>query len=407
MDLIGMEVVMVSVIIPTYNRENTIKRAIYSVLNQIYQNLECIVVDDGSSDNTREVLEGINDPRFKFFLLPFNHGPAYARNYGVNAASGDYIAFQDSDDVWHLDKLEKQIKKIESDEEYGMVYSAYSYKKNSGKNIQNPRDTIEIEKLEGYIFDSLLEGNKIGTPTILIRKDLFIESGGFNEALRSHEDWEFVIRFSEHHRIGYIPEILVDATYSDTGVNSDKYAKAETYLYILKKYKDRIRNQSKINCLMNVFNVIEEERDIIYWKDKLIPDLITYEYEFDCFMKLLRERLKYTQISKILLLPDIEKKAEYFMCSHGIRKETEIAVYGASDFGIRIAEILKKSGYNINCLIDRKEIICDEFGCVRPYEIPDTINIIIVTIFSRNIDNLNILFDRKRELISIFDILRT
>ena len=100
---------LVSVIIPTYNRAHLIKRSAESVLNQTYTNLELIIVDDGSTDDTEEVVKTLNDNRVTYIKQP-NQGACAARNNGIDHAKGEFIAFQDSDDVWHEDKLEKQIK---------------------------------------------------------------------------------------------------------------------------------------------------------------------------------------------------------------------------------------------------------------------------------------------------------
>ena len=100
---------MVSVIIPSYNREKTIKKAIDSVLNQTWNDLEVIVVDDGSTDNTSQVISEIKDDRLKY-VHQENAGACVARNRGINLASGEIIAFHDSDDLWRVDKLEKKWK---------------------------------------------------------------------------------------------------------------------------------------------------------------------------------------------------------------------------------------------------------------------------------------------------------
>ena len=104
---------MVSVIIPTYNRSRTIERAIRSVLIQTYTDLEVIVVDDCSTDNTADIVHCIKDDRVKYFRLECNQGACVARNVGIDMAKGDYIAFQDSDDEWMAEKLEKVLSVME------------------------------------------------------------------------------------------------------------------------------------------------------------------------------------------------------------------------------------------------------------------------------------------------------
>ena len=109
---------MISVVIPSYNRENTISNSIESVLKQTYSDIEVIVVDDGSTDKTEDIVKGIGDNRIRYIKLEKNSGACVARNIGIMNANGSYIAFQDSDDIWHPDKLEKQyqaIKKYNAD----------------------------------------------------------------------------------------------------------------------------------------------------------------------------------------------------------------------------------------------------------------------------------------------------
>ena len=104
---------LVSVVIPTYNRAGIIKHCLDTVVKQTYDNLEIIVVDDCSSDNTQEVVMSYNDDRIIYVRLDKNRRACYARNYGANISHGEYIAFQDSDDTWSLDKIEKQVKVLE------------------------------------------------------------------------------------------------------------------------------------------------------------------------------------------------------------------------------------------------------------------------------------------------------
>ena len=125
---------LVSVVIPVYNREDTIQRAVDSVLNQTYSNIEVLVVDDGSKDNSLEMLKKYhNDNRVKIFCQEFNQGANAARNRGIREAKGEYIAFHDSDDEWLPDKLEKQIKRME----YGDFHVSFcAFKRQYPKTIQ-------------------------------------------------------------------------------------------------------------------------------------------------------------------------------------------------------------------------------------------------------------------------------
>ena len=134
-----LENALVSVVVPTYNRESTIVRSINSILEQTYQNLECIIVDDGSSDHTKDVVSQIEDSRVRYIKLNQNRGPSVARNVGIRESRGDYIAFNDSDDLWLPDKLEIQMAKLEAEAEAGMIYCSYLYRKD-GKEYQVPSE---------------------------------------------------------------------------------------------------------------------------------------------------------------------------------------------------------------------------------------------------------------------------
>ena len=117
----------VSIIIPTYNRSRLIARAVKNVLNQTYQDFELIIVDDGSTDGTREVVAGFSDERIRYVQHDKNRGEAAARNTGIKVARGEYIASHDSDDEWLHEKLAKQIRAFENcSPEIGVVYTALS-----------------------------------------------------------------------------------------------------------------------------------------------------------------------------------------------------------------------------------------------------------------------------------------
>ena len=118
---------LVSVIIPTYNRVHTLPVSVESVLRQTYHNLEVIVVDDGSTDKTENYVRGLTDSRVRYVRNTGQHGPAAARNLGVRLARGEYVAFQDSDDEWHPDKLEKQMPiLLNPKERIDIVYCEYA-----------------------------------------------------------------------------------------------------------------------------------------------------------------------------------------------------------------------------------------------------------------------------------------
>lgn len=228
---------LITVIIPTYNRADKLHRAIDSVQKQTYTNLEILIVDDGSTDNTRAVVEalGAKDDRIRYICMPQNGGASAARNEGVKQAQGELIAFQDSDDFWKPDKLEKQMAYWQRHPEFSMIYCAYFMRMDERDGYIVPDG--EREELEGDIFPWLLCRNSIGTPTMLMKKESFLEAGGFDTGLRSLEDWEFAIRFSQKYYIGYVDEPLVDAYYSPGGISSGAGAYYESRCRMIARYK--------------------------------------------------------------------------------------------------------------------------------------------------------------------------
>ncbi|PRO65842.1 glycosyltransferase family 2 protein [Alkalicoccus urumqiensis] len=195
----------VSVVIPTYNRSNTLTRAINSVLKQTYPVKEIIIVDDNSSDNTSEVIETFKDPRIRYLVNKENQGGAFSRNRGIVASEGDVIAFQDSDDEWVKEKLELQMPFIDKGTA-DVVCSSYNQiiQKKSNKIPQ-----FDVKEDEDF-YTKLLWGNFIGTPTIVAKKNVLI-SEMFDESLPRFQDWELMIRISHKYKIAFINSPLVDA----------------------------------------------------------------------------------------------------------------------------------------------------------------------------------------------------
>ncbi|MBO4908227.1 MAG: glycosyltransferase [Lachnospiraceae bacterium] len=228
----------VTVIIPTYNRAGTIEKAIKSVLDQTFEDFTLIVVDDCSSDDTEKVVANIPDERIVYHRLSENKGAAGARNEGARLATTEFIAFQDSDDAWLPDKLEKQMKYMEDHPEAGMVYGRMRVI-SPEKTYEFPNEAVTGD-LEGKIYPWLLRRNTVGTPVMFIKKKYFEETGGFDTSLRCLEDWEFAIRFSKRFEIGYIDDVLMDSFLSEGGVSRNIGAYYETRCKMLSLYKNDI-----------------------------------------------------------------------------------------------------------------------------------------------------------------------
>ena len=199
---------VISVIMPTYNRADYLKKSIQSVLDQTINDFEIIIINNYSTDNTLDIISAFNDERIK--VINFKNGGiiAKSRNQGILQSAGKYIAFLDDDDLWSSDKLEIQIKYLESHPEFDLVYSnaliidEYGNKKGL---LRNPQ-----EAKTGKIFLDLLYENFVPILTVLMKREIIKTNGLLNEdpSMRAAEDYEYWLRASLHYNFGYIDKPL-------------------------------------------------------------------------------------------------------------------------------------------------------------------------------------------------------
>lgn len=195
----------VSVIIPTYNTAQYITEAIDSVLNQTYEHYEIIVIDDGSTDNTKEALKDYKN-KIKY-IYKHNGGPASARNAGIKNSIGENIAFLDADDLWLPQKLEKQVEYFKTHPDVGLTFSAYlAFDENKSEKRPNIKEKI----ISKDAFINLWWDNFLGTLTVMVRKACFDKVGIFDESkdIEGSEDSEMWLRIARNYRMGYINEPL-------------------------------------------------------------------------------------------------------------------------------------------------------------------------------------------------------
>jgi glycosyltransferase involved in cell wall biosynthesis len=233
----------VSVIIPTYNQANFIDKAIESVLSQTYQDFEIIVINDGSTDNTEEIIRGFKDKRVKYVKKYKNKGISVARNIGIKVARGKYIALLDSDDEWLPEKLDKQIKILQDESpELGVVYSNLCYIDENGKNMN--RKLRNSKKAEGYIYEDLLEKYCVGSPSsFLIKKECFNRVGLFDDLLSGQEDWDMWIRIAKYYRFALIKIPLVKYRLHSNQISKNLEIKIITGKRILVKYANELKKR--------------------------------------------------------------------------------------------------------------------------------------------------------------------
>lgn len=208
----------VSVVIPAFNAEQTLSRAIESVRSQTYPDIELIIVNDASSDGTSDVVNSYEDTDIRYEEHKTNRGGSAARNTGIEAATGEYIAFLDADDEWKSDKLERQLTELEAKpDEYVAVHCnrvmqmtwstrlGYALSHFVGTRERNP----PVEGGEELIKEILLLNLSTGASTLLVETDTVNEIGGFDASYPRHQDWEFLMRVLQQGKLAYVDEPLV------------------------------------------------------------------------------------------------------------------------------------------------------------------------------------------------------
>jgi cellulose synthase/poly-beta-1,6-N-acetylglucosamine synthase-like glycosyltransferase len=196
---------LVSIIIPSYNMSDFVPDAVHSVLAQTYSKLEVHVVDDGSTDNTRNVMAQFNnDDRVIYHYRP-NGGVSSARNFGIRAAQGEFIALCDADDLWETHKLEMQLQCFKRQPETGLVYSGVTWVDKKNRAIEAPWNPAFYS---GNVSDKLLQVNFVSCSSVLVRKSCFDEVGYFDTSLRTCEDFDLWLRISVKYEFGKVDKPL-------------------------------------------------------------------------------------------------------------------------------------------------------------------------------------------------------
>ena len=231
---------LVSVILPTWNRAHLLPRAINSVLSQTYQNLELIIVDDVSTDNTAETVAQITDKRIKYTKLNYkktdtSYGATKARNVGLDTARGELIAFQDSDDQWLPEKLQKQVTTLtKAPAKTGVVFTTLRRKENGVENLIPPHN-FKLPPDNQYT-SVLRKTNTVSLVTAIVKKECFKNVGVFDEKMPKYQEWELWIRIAKHYGFLYIDEPLVVSYAQKGSVSTNPASKIVALERLLKKH---------------------------------------------------------------------------------------------------------------------------------------------------------------------------
>lgn len=245
----------VSVVIPTYNRAAYIDLALAGVLGQTFRDLEIIVVDDGSVDETAQIVRAIGDSRISY--LTQNHrGVSAALNFGWRAARGEYIARVDSDDEWLPSLLQALVPLLDDDPALGVAYARAQGIDANGRSLTQLIGTGE--RFPCHTLKSLLYGDFICPIAVVIRRAAIERVGGYDESLIGNEDWDLWIRIAQHYGIAYVPQVLARYRYHGQNLTSTASDRMERLM------QDRVRVLDKYFAQANVPHESLEIKAVAY-----------------------------------------------------------------------------------------------------------------------------------------------
>ncbi len=226
----------VSIITPTFDRAAYLCAAIDSVLSQTFGDFELIVVDDGSTDDTRAVVERYqaDDSRIRYFWQS-NQGQSVARNRGIEEAEGEFICFLDSDNAWRPHKLERSLREFDEHPEADIVYGDFIVIDCAGKEI----GTNRMKRYSGFVTPQLLKDNFVSMNTTMTRRACFAEMGGFDGNDRFAEDYGLWLRFSTRYHFRYIAEVLGYYRVMENQISSDKQQRFRANERLLLQFIER------------------------------------------------------------------------------------------------------------------------------------------------------------------------
>lgn len=268
--------VKVSVIIPSYNHSQFIEKTINSVLNQTFDDFEIIVVDDSSTDNSTDKIDSIKDNRLKKFYLNENVGTVIALNFGLSKATGEYIATLGSDDIWEKDKLEKQVKILENNQNLGACFSWANIIDEFDQllhtcNTINCDMFIQKNRTQGQWLRYFYENaNCLCHSSALLRKKVYDEIGNYNLAYRQLHDFEYWIKLVNKYEIFIVEEPLVKYRRVEKNNNSVSGATLENTI--------RVFNETYNIWFDYFFSYINEKLFLDAFKDKL-KNKVNLSYE--------------------------------------------------------------------------------------------------------------------------------
>lgn len=381
---------LVSVIIPAYNRAATIKRAVDSVLCQTYPDIEVIVVDDGSTDNTAEIVNEYDDNRVQLIRQKEHGGASKARNTGIASAKGEYIAFQDSDDEWFPDKLRCQIELMEC-EKFQACYCAHNLIEKGKETITIPPGYQDTDKYQIHLREVLRRINAIGTPTLVITQGLLEQLGTqcFDEELPRMQDYDLVIRIIKMTEIGYVNKVLVNLYRVEECITKDRSAFYEAAARMICKHGDFL----DIGQFTEYDIMADPPEVLIQGLDKMQKSVSGQDIDFKGLMiTRMSEQIEY-QLTLIDFQQSLLLRQNKFMIDR--LEDRKFSIYGAGNIGQELYRKLKEKGVSpASFLVTKSENrgFIDDIPVIPIDEYTNRDDMVVVGIAKENqielIDNL-------------------
>ncbi|MDC0932439.1 glycosyltransferase family A protein [Arcobacteraceae bacterium] len=264
----------ISLIIPTYNREKLLSKTISSVLNQTVKIDEIIIIDDGSTDNTKEIVNNFQNNTIKY-IYQENKGVSNARNHGIKIASYEWLSFLDSDDIWEEEKIEKQIKFHKQNPHIFLSHTDELWMFNN-KIIKQKKHQL---KPSGFCFEENIPNTLIGASTLIVHKKVFEDVGYFDEDLIACEDYDLWLRILRKYELGLVDEKLITKIAGHENQLSfstklmDRYRISALQKHLDSQYKESISNEIIKKCDILIKGAIKHNNQEIkeeYLKLKML-----------------------------------------------------------------------------------------------------------------------------------------
>lgn len=333
-----MDMLTVSVVIPSYNHENYIEETIESILNQTFQDFEIIITDDGSTDKTVEKIKKFKDQRIQLFLFQNNIGACTALNNCITNSNGKYIAYVSSDDVWESDKLEKQVKFLDENQDIGVVLTKAKIIDENGEELNDKNhfyySIFDQENRSNFSWLKyfFLQGNCLCHPSAMFRRSIYDDIGLYDERLANLPDLEMWVRVCLKHNINIIDEKLIKFRIRDNNANASTSANPKNRIRAKFEYKQILDHYLTIKDVKQFLNIFPEAQDYGSVNSELIPYFLgrlAYDTNFE--FKQLWGLEKIFDILKSVEIVNLLKNEHNFGYSNFLEMSAEADVFKTNE----------------------------------------------------------------------------